>query len=722
MTPDTAVLCRFGLLTILIAGALTSSRLVAAEPLAAQVWYVAIGGNDDLGDGSHDAPFRTIQRAIDRAAPSDTVEVATGPYTGAGNRDLDFAGKPLLLRSATGEPADVVIDCEGGDAEPHRGFFIHTSEDSTTVIRGLTVKGGYAADWGGAIRIDAEDSGSGPITVRFENCVFRGNEAASGGGAVAVGWGYADVNHAPRFHGCRFLENSAPEGGAIYGSTGADVDCTDCRFYRNSATGGGALFFAWQSGSRYVNCVFRENTATNGGGAFLQWEQQNRFRDCVFVRNAATGSGGAFYNPQGYSRKALALPTGPPVIDEFHKRYDDDFVTCDFDSNSASEGGALYLRCLGWWRLTDCRLRGNSASTGGAVYSGWANHDTYSGCVFSENTADVGAAIHWDGEPGQDSFANVQMIACTFVRNTGAKGGIIELSNLGLCIPSLERCLIAFNDGPAITVSGQSSLPDITCTDVHANTGGDWLEPLDVRLGQDGNVSAAPLFCDAAAGDYTLFGTSPCLPGNHPDGIDCGRIGALGVGCHLPVASYVSHHSAIAEPGRCLIRWQVMGEPQPADFRVWRAVGTSEFALLVGGVPVLENGEWALADRGVESGQDYTYRVFATLGLTEPLLFETSRLHVPETLLRLRQNAPNPFNPLTTIRFDLPAAGSVRLAVCDVAGRLVRILVDGERPAGTHEVVWDGRDAGGRGMASGGYFARLEADGKLQTVRMSLVR
>jgi hypothetical protein len=91
-------------------------------------------------------------------------------------------------------------------------------------------------------------------------------------------------------------------------------------------------------------------------------------------------------------------------------------------------------------------------------------------------------------------------------------------------------------------------------------------------------------------------------------------------------------------------------------------------------------------------------------------------------VLRLEQNFPNPFNPRTTIRFDLPAAGPVRLAIYDVAGRLVRVLVEGKIPAGSHEAVWDGRDAASRGMASGGYFARLEAGGKMQTVRMSLVR
>ncbi|MHB8078739.1 MAG: LamG-like jellyroll fold domain-containing protein [Candidatus Krumholzibacteriia bacterium] len=92
------------------------------------------------------------------------------------------------------------------------------------------------------------------------------------------------------------------------------------------------------------------------------------------------------------------------------------------------------------------------------------------------------------------------------------------------------------------------------------------------------------------------------------------------------------------------------------------------------------------------------------------------------TRLRLHPNHPNPFNPRTTIRFDLPTAGLVRLAVYDVAGRLIRVLIDGEIPAGINEAVWDGRDATGRAMASGNYMARLKVRGELQTVRMSLVQ
>ncbi len=92
------------------------------------------------------------------------------------------------------------------------------------------------------------------------------------------------------------------------------------------------------------------------------------------------------------------------------------------------------------------------------------------------------------------------------------------------------------------------------------------------------------------------------------------------------------------------------------------------------------------------------------------------------TALRLYPCQPNPFNPRTTIKYDLPEIGPVRLSVFDVAGRLVRTLVDESVAQGRHEAVWDGRDSSGREVGSGSYLARLEFGGKVEAVRMGLLR
>ncbi len=96
---------------------------------------------------------------------------------------------------------------------------------------------------------------------------------------------------------------------------------------------------------------------------------------------------------------------------------------------------------------------------------------------------------------------------------------------------------------------------------------------------------------------------------------------------------------------------------------------------------------------------------------------------VPSTSSALSLTAyPNPFNPQTTLRMELGAAGPARLALHDAAGRLVRVLVDGDLPAGANEIAWNGRDGQGRTVAAGVYFAVAEAGGKRETARLALVK
>ncbi len=90
--------------------------------------------------------------------------------------------------------------------------------------------------------------------------------------------------------------------------------------------------------------------------------------------------------------------------------------------------------------------------------------------------------------------------------------------------------------------------------------------------------------------------------------------------------------------------------------------------------------------------------------------------------LVLETARPNPFNPLTTICFTLPRTGPVRLAVYDLSGHLVRVLMNEVRAAGSHEIQWDGTGDHGQQVASGVYVCRMEADSFGETRRMTLVK
>jgi len=83
---------------------------------------------------------------------------------------------------------------------------------------------------------------------------------------------------------------------------------------------------------------------------------------------------------------------------------------------------------------------------------------------------------------------------------------------------------------------------------------------------------------------------------------------------------------------------------------------------------------------------------------------------------------PNPFNPATDLKFSTPRDAVVTMKIYDVSGRLVRNLLNGHLLAGHHEVRWNGKDSGGRAVASGTYFARLVVGGDISVRSMVLVR
>jgi hypothetical protein len=89
---------------------------------------------------------------------------------------------------------------------------------------------------------------------------------------------------------------------------------------------------------------------------------------------------------------------------------------------------------------------------------------------------------------------------------------------------------------------------------------------------------------------------------------------------------------------------------------------------------------------------------------------------------RLDQNAPNPFNPVTVLSYAVPEECRVRIAVYDLRGRLVRVIVDDVRPRGEHGAVWDGKNDTGQRVGSGVYFMRMEAASFRKTRKIVLLK
>jgi hypothetical protein len=89
---------------------------------------------------------------------------------------------------------------------------------------------------------------------------------------------------------------------------------------------------------------------------------------------------------------------------------------------------------------------------------------------------------------------------------------------------------------------------------------------------------------------------------------------------------------------------------------------------------------------------------------------------------KLIGNFPNPFNPETTIRFDLASSGYISLGIFNIYGQRVRLLLDGFMGAGRHSIVWDGTDDNQRRVSSGIYFYRMQTEEYSSMRRMLLLK
>ncbi len=95
---------------------------------------------------------------------------------------------------------------------------------------------------------------------------------------------------------------------------------------------------------------------------------------------------------------------------------------------------------------------------------------------------------------------------------------------------------------------------------------------------------------------------------------------------------------------------------------------------------------------------------------------------LPLALTRLLPNVPNPFNPMTEVHFEMENAGSVRLSIYDVSGRMVKTLVHEHMSAGLHSRMWQGRDSSGRQVPSGAYYLRMESGSSVDHRKIMLLK
>jgi predicted outer membrane repeat protein len=280
-------------------------------------------------DGLGDAP--TIQAGIDSAASGDTVTVACGAY----HEHSITLKSGILLTSETGDAA-----CASIDGDSLGVIILCGNVDSATVIRGLTLTGGFHDSLGGAVYCSAS-------FPSFINCAIAGNRGETRGGVVCENFS------APTFTNCVFSANSAGDdiasagskGGGLYSYSSAPT-LINCTFSGNSATTGGGIY-SRRSIATLVGCTFEANSAREGGAVLSTLHGSLSVSGCTFTGNSATVAGGGLCH---------WYTTGSATITD-----------SEFLANSAMVGGGAATAGVCTLLVSGCTFTGNSATSGGAI-------------------------------------------------------------------------------------------------------------------------------------------------------------------------------------------------------------------------------------------------------------------------------------------------------------------------------------------------------------------
>ncbi|HRR84974.1 MAG TPA: hypothetical protein P5316_08190, partial [Phycisphaerae bacterium] len=321
--------------------------------------------------------FSTIQAAIDAAVPGDVISICDGVYTGPGNRDLDFGGKAITVRSQNG-PAQTIIDCEGAG----RAFRFHSGEGASSIVDGITMINGSvlaAGQDGGAILC----VGSSPT---IKGCVIRNCTAGFGGGIACDA-------ASPTIVDCRFYGNIADygSGGGISCCNASHAIIDGCDFRGNRAVSGGGIR-CYQSNPIITNCNISGNHGNTGGGIYCN-RSEAVISGCSLVGNHSYFGGGmyCYYNS--------------PVI-----------ANCIVSGNTCvTSGGGLYCSTNAP-AVTNCLVSGNFAPANGGGIQGYLANPVFTNCTVSANMAGG------DGGALACNQSSATTVNCILWDNTAARG------------------------------------------------------------------------------------------------------------------------------------------------------------------------------------------------------------------------------------------------------------------------------------------------------------
>ena len=683
----------------------------------------------------------TIQAGINVSINGDTVLVADGIYTGAGNRDISFGGRSIVVKSENG-PDSCIIDCQGLG----RGFAFFSNEDSTAILDGFTLRNG-SNNVGGAIWT----IGTSPT---IKNCVFELNSATHGGAY------FGQLAGSPHFLNCSFIENSAGGfGGAIYFQySNIVLSLIECIFIENVAARGGAIATGGNCQLFLTNCTFVKNSASIDGSAIRVKENSDicNISNCILA-----------YNNQGKAVSCEYPDNVTITCSNVYSNAGGDWVSCiagkEFLYGNLSRDPKFCDTALQDYSLKECSPcapQNNSCSTLiGAipVLCGFDQEidsdsdgvqDCLDNCPFVFNPSQE----DFDSDYIGDSCDN-----CPDVNNTSQED--TDFDGVG---DSCDNCPIDYNLNQNDTDSDGvgdacDSCPFDPDNDIDADSICGNLDncPNSNNPNQtDTDGDGVGDVCDICPGfDDNLDGDADGVPDScdicigFDDNVDTDSDG-VPEGCDIcPGFNDNLDADGDSVPDGCDIcpgfddNMDSDGDGVPDSCDVCQGFNDNADSDGDGVADSCDNCPTIFNT----SQNDFDGDSLGDACDNCPHIFNPDQLDIdsnfigdvcdsvatdvddkddsnlPEKYI-LHQNYPNPFNLSTIITYGIPTKSEVNIIIFNILGHEIKAYRVGIRSAGRYELFWNGIDEEGNYVPSGIYLYRLTAGEFVDTKKMLLLK